>query len=219
VSSTTKFCANIRAIGKAFERAPATYSAKGEEELRDHLLAILNTNFEGAVHAESFNVSGKTDLLIRVSDIPLFVSECKWWSGPSAMNDAVDQLLGYTTWRDSRLALVIFVPNIGFHDVIESGRDVLAERSEFASWLPLDHAGELRCAIRWPDDPGREGVLTTMFFHLPRKASGDAAVYPNRRTARRTSPKCCGAVFRAKGPRSAPRSARAVASIRRVRPT
>jgi hypothetical protein len=167
---------NIRAIGKAFERAPATYSAKGEEELRDHLLAILNTNFEGAVHAESFNVSGKTDLLIRVSGIPLFVGECKWWSGPSAMNDAVDQLLGYTTWRDSRLALVIFVPNIGFHDVIESGRDVLAERSEFASWLPLDHAGELRCAIRWPDDPGREAVLTTMFFHLPRKASGDAAV-------------------------------------------
>jgi hypothetical protein len=42
-------------------------------------------------------VTGKTDLLIRVADQPLFIGECKIWSGP-------DQLLGYTTWRDGHPA-------------------------------------------------------------------------------------------------------------------
>ena len=166
---------NIRAIGKSFERTPATYARKGEEEQRDHLLTILNTNFEGAAHAEAFNVSGKTDLLIRVSDTPLFIGECKWWSGPTGMRDAIDQLLGYTSWRDSRLALVIFVRNRGFHDVLASGRDVLGARDEFVSWQPHEQAGELRCDLRWPDDRQREAVLTTMFFHIPRSRGDELA--------------------------------------------
>jgi hypothetical protein len=162
---------NIRAMGKTFERAPGSYADKDEEALRDHFLSILNTNFEGQAHAESFNVSGKTDLLIRVADQPLFVGECKIWSGPRGMDAAIDQLLGYTTWRDSRLALVIFVPAADFHAVVEKGREVLAARSEFVSWQPHDHPGELRCLIRWPNDPDRHAVLTTMFFHLPRHKS------------------------------------------------
>jgi hypothetical protein len=52
---------------------------------------------------------------------------------------------------------------------VQSGRDVLAAREEFTSWQPHAHDGELRCTIRWPQDQGREAVLTTMFFHLPRR--------------------------------------------------
>jgi hypothetical protein len=90
------------------------------------------------------------------------------------MNDAIDQLLGYTTWRDSRLALVIFVPTVGFHEVVQSGRDVLSARDEFVAWQPHEHGGGLRCTIRWPEDPDRHAVLTTMFFHLARTRANNS---------------------------------------------
>jgi len=55
----------IHDVGKQFERLPSTYSAKGEEQLRDHILLLLEPNFEGSATGETFNKIGKTDILLR----------------------------------------------------------------------------------------------------------------------------------------------------------
>jgi hypothetical protein len=55
----------IHDVGKQFERLPSTYSGKEEEHLRDHMLLILEPNFEGSATGETFNKSGKTDILLR----------------------------------------------------------------------------------------------------------------------------------------------------------
>jgi len=86
------------------ERHPSTYAGKGEEALRDDLLATLSTHFPGAT-AETFNKTGKTDLLIRHENENGFVAECKFWSGSKSYHDAIGQLLGYLTWRDRRRRL------------------------------------------------------------------------------------------------------------------
>jgi len=160
---------NIRSMGVTMEQAPETYAAKDEETLRDHLLLILNNQYEGQVHAEAFNKHGKTDLLIKVAGQVLFIAECKWWSGAGGMGKALDQLYGYSTWRDSRLALILFVPNKDFTAVVAKTREVLKDRPEFVVWeAPTDLPAEMRCRIRWPDDPGREATLTVQLFHLER---------------------------------------------------
>jgi hypothetical protein len=55
----------IHNVGLAFEQLPATYTNKGEEDLRDHFLLALAPNFKGSTTGETFNKAGKTDILMR----------------------------------------------------------------------------------------------------------------------------------------------------------
>jgi hypothetical protein len=160
----------IRPMGRAMERTPADFAGRPEERLRDHLLVALNTQYRGQAGAEGFNKGGKTDLLLRVQDHNAFIGECKWWSGVKDMGRALDQLYGYSTWRDSRLALIFFVAARDPAAIVEKARELLAARDEFDGWESNDHEAEMRCRIRWPDDPGRTATLTSLFFHLPTEA-------------------------------------------------
>ena len=68
----------IHDVGKTFERLPATYRDKDEEALRDHLLLYLEPRFEGSATGETFNSTGKTDILIRHENSNAFIAECKF---------------------------------------------------------------------------------------------------------------------------------------------
>ena len=68
-------------VGKQFERLPSTYSGKEEEHLRDHFLLILEPNFEGTATGETFNKSGKTDIMLRHEGNNVFIAELKFWRG------------------------------------------------------------------------------------------------------------------------------------------
>jgi hypothetical protein len=157
----------VRAVGRGMERTPDSFSAAGEETLRDHFLLALNTHYRGATYAEAFNKGGKTDILIRVHDQNVFIGECKWWGGPKALEEALAQLFGYTTWRDTRVALIFFVPTKEITKTIASAHNSFEQRPEFLEWLPHEE-GELACRMRWPDDAERVATLTALFVHLPR---------------------------------------------------
>lgn len=158
----------IRVVGRGMERTPDSFSSADEEALRDHFLLALNTHYRGATYAEAFNKDGKTDILIRVHNRNAFIGECKWWSGSKALEEALVQLFGYTTWRDSRVALIFFVPTKEITKTIESAREAFEQRGEFIEWLPNGEEGELACRMRWPDDAERVATLTALFVHLPR---------------------------------------------------
>jgi hypothetical protein len=93
----------------ALERNPSTVARLNEEQIRNILLIGLNNQFEGNVGGEVFNGAGKTDILVRVEDRNVFVGECKIWKGPKTVTDALDQLLTYLVWRDTKAALLLFV--------------------------------------------------------------------------------------------------------------
>ena len=38
----------------------------------------------------------------------MFIADFKFWKGPKAFGEAIDQLLGYATWRDSKTAILVF---------------------------------------------------------------------------------------------------------------
>lgn len=83
----------IHDVGKQFERLPSTYAGKEEEHLRDHMLLILEPNFEGSATGETFNKSGKTDILLRHAGKNVFIAELKFWRGGKAYLDTISQLL------------------------------------------------------------------------------------------------------------------------------
>ncbi len=66
---------------------------------------ILNSLFglEGTASGETLSGAGKTVILIRWQGSVLFVAEYKVWTGAKAVGPAIDPLLSYLTWRDSRL--------------------------------------------------------------------------------------------------------------------
>jgi hypothetical protein len=149
---------------RSLERHPGKFGEWDEESLRDVLLLFLNAQFEGAAHGEAFNAKGHTDLLIRVEGENLFIGECKIWHGPSEFDKAIDQLLGYTTWRDSRLALILFVKTKDVAQTAGRARATLEARPEFEHWLV--GSDRARAKIRWVDDRARTATVALLVSHL-----------------------------------------------------
>lgn len=118
--------AKLRDIGVHFERAPGAYSRLCENHLRDIAVVVLNSAFEWAATAETFNGIGKTDILIQApgQEGGLFVAELKKWRGVSRYagpdsKAALAQLFGYLTWREGRACLVHFVDRVSFREAVQ----------------------------------------------------------------------------------------------------
>lgn len=93
---------------RTFEETPQTCSKLNEEDLRNLLLANLNSHYEGDASGETFRNKGRTDIRIGARDRTAFVAECKVWRGPSGFRSTIGQLLSYLTWRDSKAAVIVF---------------------------------------------------------------------------------------------------------------
>jgi len=159
----------IRAAGKAMERSPATYARWGEEDRRQVLILMLNTHYEGQAMAEAFNADGDTDILIRVQDKNVFIGECKFYEGPQSVIDTVDQLFGYTTWRDVKLAIIFFVSRRDFTQAIERTRSAVSGHAQFRGWIPISNEPEteLRARMAWPGDDRRLVTIHVSMFLTP----------------------------------------------------
>lgn len=105
-------------FGIAMERQPSIYQGKGEEALRDLFLMQLSPHFY-SVTGETFNKNGKTDILIKHEGRNIFVGECKFWRGEKLHHEAIDQILSYLTWRESKAAIIYFVDNKNLQPVLD----------------------------------------------------------------------------------------------------
>jgi len=152
------------------ERSPRTFTKLREEEIRDHFLLQLNGHYRGNASGETFNGNGKTDILVRERNKNLFVCECKIWTTAAAIAEAVDQLLSYLTWRDTKAALVVFVKRKRFDKPLQAIMETVAAHN--AMKRP-EEKGETqqRFVFGKPEDPSREIFLTVMVFHIPSRAS------------------------------------------------
>jgi hypothetical protein len=145
--------------------------ALGEEALRDLLLGTLNGYWRGAAGGELFNGEGKTDILIREDGRNAFIAECKVWGGASRATAALDQLLSYLVWRDTKAALIVFIKNAKPSDII--GRLHQAVREHRRHLLTIGAAGAERRAdyVFSADDGDRRIELAVIPVVLPADAA------------------------------------------------
>jgi hypothetical protein len=154
--------------GRVFERLPSTYAGKDEETLRDHLILNLEPRFQIGTTGETFNKFGKTDILMRHEGKNVFVAECKFWRGEKIHYKAIDQILSYLTWRDSKTALVYFVDTkemVAPLKAIEASTPkhpcfVATKGKRDESWFCYE--------FHLPGDHSRPVQLAILCFHLPR---------------------------------------------------
>ena len=159
----------LRSMSLVIERSPNAFASLDEEAIRTHFLLQLNGHYEGSATAETFNSSGKTDILIRVGNRNVFIAECKFWDGAKTFSEAIDQLLGYLSWRDSKCALLIFNKRKDSSAVREKMHETMIARTEHRKTLMHDRDGDCRYVFVKPTEPGREIRITTMLFDVPQE--------------------------------------------------
>jgi hypothetical protein len=151
----------LRSQQNALERTPSLAAGLKEEQIRDLLLLGLNAQFEGAAGGELFNGEGKTDILIRVDDRNIFIGECKVWSGPKTMDEALDQLFRYLVWRDTKAALLLFIRRQDVTAVIERAIAKIEEHPYYKRRRPRKSGDEqFEFTMHAQDDVEREIHLT-----------------------------------------------------------
>lgn len=159
----------IQNMVTVMERSPRAFVDMNEEDLRQHFLVQLNGQYEGQATGETFNFSGKTDILIRVEGKNIFIAECKFWRGPTALAETIDQLLGYTSWRDTKTAVLLFSRNKNFGNVLASIPGAVKEHPCFKREIGITGETIFRYVFHQRNDPNRELLLTILVFDIPRK--------------------------------------------------
>lgn len=155
----------------AMERTPSVASGKGEEDLRDQILVQLNGTFQtGGATGESFLQKGKTDILLSDGERHVLVGECKWWTGQSDCSKAIDQLLGYLTWRNVKATLILFIDRIDATTVIRKADDTVRRHPAFKRPGPRSTEPDRRLnhVLGHRDDMSREIQLALLFAVLPK---------------------------------------------------
>lgn len=158
----------IHDTGKEFERLPSVYVGKEEEHLRDHILMMLEPNFEGSATGETFNKTGKTDILLRHDGTNVFIGECKFWKGKKSFLNTISQLLGYLTWRDSKAAVIMFVGNKEFSPVLDSAKSSVSEHDNFLKLINEQDETWFNCEFHLNGDRNRVIKIAIMLYHLPK---------------------------------------------------
>ncbi len=157
----------IKSMGLVIERSPSSFATLDEEAIRTHFLLQLNGHYEGSATGETFNAVGKTDILIRVENKNIFIAECKFWRGPKSFSEAIDQLLGYLSWRDSKCALLIFNKNKDSSAVSDNMHEIMESREEHRRTQFHNKDGDSRYIFVKTDDPGKEITITTQIYDIP----------------------------------------------------
>ncbi len=150
------------------ERSPAAFKEMKEEDIRQHFLVQLNGQYEGQATGETFNFEGKTDILLRVQGRNIFIAECKFWHGPKEVTETIDQLLGYTSWRDTKTAILIFNRTKNLSQVLAQIPDLVKSHTNFKRQLPYPSETGYRFVLHHRDDKNREIILTVLVFEVPK---------------------------------------------------
>ncbi len=157
-------------VGKAIERKPSLYIGKHEEDIRDIFLLFLETRYESTSGVgEAFNKKGKTDILLKYSKdgTNIFVAECKYWRGQKKFHEALNQLLGYLTHRDSKTALIIFVDQKEILQIITTIKNEIIKHPNFKNHLEDSYESSLSYEFTLPEDGKKIIKIEIMLFHFP----------------------------------------------------
>lgn len=162
----------MKNVAVAMERSPATFSRMSETEIRDMLVVHLNGHYEGNVTGETFNGIGKTDILLRYKNANAFIGECKIWKGSRGLTEAIDQLLGYVTWRDTKAAILIFNRGTDLTAILQKTNEAVRahphfkEATKFKSTTLTQAGTVLSYKMMHPSDVDKEVFMSVLAFQI-----------------------------------------------------
>ena len=136
------------------------------------LQKCINSHYEGLTTRETFNYSGKTDILIRFEDKNIFIAECKFWAGTKHFTSTIDQILGYLSWRDTKAAIFLFSRKHNFSQILSKIEEITKshkffKRAEKSENKNLQDETIFSYVFQNPTDINKEVFLTVLAFNIP----------------------------------------------------
>lgn len=164
----------IDSIYKGFEQLPNNYKGKDEEALRDSVLPMLNATYAMSsmvATGETFNKNGKTDICIKYTDnTNVFIAECKIWRGEKLFEESIYQLFDrYVTWHDTKVALIIFVKQDNFTEIIAKAKEAIKKHPYFLRTINAENSTRGSYIFRHAEDKQRQIKLELMLYHFNQK--------------------------------------------------
>lgn len=142
------------------QRLPKSYIKLDEEDIRDQIVNALNLKLKTATATgETFNVKGKTDIIIIENKIIYFIAKCKIWKGSSLFKEAIEQLLSYVSEDIFYTSLIIFNKNKG--EIIDSAIKVLKTHPNY-----LNQISQNRFKFKHPRNEKYELEVSLIIFNL-----------------------------------------------------
>ena len=138
----------------------------------------VNGQFEGQATGETFNAAGKTDILLRIEGRNAFIGECKFWKGRKVYRETIDQLLGYSSWRDTKTAILVFNKNKDTSNVLDEIKAASEEHQYYKRTLNWKHQSGFRFVMHHPADTNRELTMTVLVFDIPQFEKASNGVRP-----------------------------------------
>ncbi len=157
----------IQGMAQVMELSPSAFVKMDEETLRSHFLVPLNGHYQGQATGETFNYNGKTDILIRADGKNIFIGECKFWGGAKKLTETIDQLLGYSSWRDTKVAILVFNRNKDFSKILAEIQETTKAHPNFKRFVRATSETSFRYVFSNKDDANRELTLTILAFNIP----------------------------------------------------
>lgn len=162
---------DIEIMAKVIEQSPSAFREMDEESLRWLFMIPLNLQYDSAT-AETFNYKGKTDILIREGRNNIFIAECKIWRGATSFRKAIDQVLGYTTWRDTKIALLIFNKETRLSTVIKSVKKEVPKHDCYVVELEPKGDTHFRYTFHHIGDEHKLIDVAVLIFDIPKSITG-----------------------------------------------
>lgn len=157
----------IRNMVFVMECSPSAFATMKEEHLRQHFLVQLNGQYEGQATGETFNFNGRSDILIRQQGKNIFIAECKFWTGSKGLHNAIDQLLNYTSWGDTKTAIFIFNRGKNLSNILRKIPDVIQNHPNYIHNFKVISDTEFRSEMGHKNDISKELILTVLVFDVP----------------------------------------------------
>ena len=96
----------------------------------------------------------------------IFIAECKFWDGPKELTKAIDQLFGYTTFRETKVALLVFNRKTKFTTVLKGIAKTVPTHKNYEKTVSTAET-VWRYIFRHLGDDERKIALTVMAFDIP----------------------------------------------------
>jgi hypothetical protein len=159
----------IENMSKVMEYSPLVFNKIDEEDLRTHFLVQLNGQYEGRATGETFNLEGKTDICIKEKGANIFIAECKYWHGEKEFIGAINQLLGYVSWRDTKTSIILFNRNKNTSNVLKQIPEIVKEHPNFVKQEKYEKENSFRFIMKNKNDEDKHFTLTIKLFDFPTK--------------------------------------------------
>jgi len=149
-----------------WEAAPADYNKLEEEQLRNIILSSLNSVFAGKATGETFSKKGKTDIHLNIAKGAILIMECKKWNGEKILQEAIDQLFRYLTWRQNYGVVLIFSNNQSFTNVLKSSKSSIQTHPTYRNGFREINVSHFESQHIFPDDEHKAVEVHCLVYNL-----------------------------------------------------